>query len=367
MILLTSCIDPYTPPVIDQEAAILVVDGFINVAGESTIRLSRTQNISDTNDPLAESNALISVEDEGGTKIFLTETEAGTYVLPQQVFSANKYRLNILTTNSKEYQSDFEPVKISPPIDSLTWNLTDNLSVQINVNTHDPENPQGFYRWTFDETWLYTSSDESIYLYNYQTRSVELRTDDIYHCYRTDKNSDLLIESTVRLKENIVSNFPIKQIPQTSERLRYTYSIRANQYAITQEALTYWQELKKTTEDLGTLFGPLPAQVTGNFNCVTNPSEPVIGYFSIGAASSKRLFISFQDLPSPSFYDTPYGNCEVYSLLNPDVQNFSGPYLLTYGIPNPNGPGIIGYYYGISSCVDCRLSGGTNVKPAFWP
>ena len=73
LIILTSCIDPYSPPVLDQEAAALVIDGFINMNGESTIRLSRSQNIYDTNSPLTETGALITLEDEDGTKIFLTE------------------------------------------------------------------------------------------------------------------------------------------------------------------------------------------------------------------------------------------------------------------------------------------------------
>jgi hypothetical protein len=366
LILLTGCIDPYTPPAIEQEAAILVIDGFINITGESTIRLSRSQNISDTNIPLAESNALISVEDEAGTKVFLTEAEAGKYILPQQTFTSNNYRLNILTKDLKEYQSSFEPILVSPSIDSLTWNLTDNLGVQVNVNTHEFEKPKGFYRWTFEETWLYTSKYQSFFMYNYDTRKVELRPDNIFECYRSASSTDILIESTIRLSQNEIPNFPITYIPNNSERLRYQYSIIATQYSITEDAFSYWQQLKKTTEDLGTLFGPLPSQVTGNFQCISNPSEPVIGYFAIGNAATKRIFISANQLLGPPVYDTPYENCEASQLLNANIPNFGGPYLITSGIPNPAGPGIIGYYYSTPRCVDCRETGGITTKPDFW-
>ncbi|MBL7870879.1 MAG: DUF4249 domain-containing protein [Cyclobacteriaceae bacterium] len=366
MILLVGCIDPYSPPVIEQGSAALVIDGFINVSGESTIQLSRTQNLIDAEVPQVETGATLWLEDETGIKIYLFETEHGKYFLPAQNFASHTYRLNIQTQNLREYRSSFESVKISPAIDSVTWNLTDNNSVQIKVNTHDVGNEEGFYRWTFDETWLYTSADESIYVYDYPSRSVQLRTDNIYQCYRTDKSSDLLIESTIRLSKNIVRDYPLKRISPNSERLRYKYSILTRQYAITQDAFNYWQQLKKTTEDLGTLFGPIPGQVTGNFQSLNDSNEPVIGYFAIGSVTTKRIFISFLELPTPTFYDIPYRDCEIYSLFNPDVQNFSGPYLLTHGIPNPNGPGIIGYYYGIASCIDCRLSGGVNTKPDFW-
>lgn len=365
-ILLVGCIDPYSPPEIEQAEAALVIDGFINLFDKSTIKLSRTQNLADTNAPVQEVGATMWVEDEQGTKFFLSEESAGVYTLPVQSFIDSRYRLHIVTSNSKEYVSAFERAMISPPIDSVNWSFTDDLGVQLYVNTNNTESPQGFYRWTFEETWLYTSAFQSTYVYNVQSRSAEVRTDDIYNCWRTGNSSDVLIESTTRFSENRVSEYPLTYIKQSDERIRYKYSIQVKQYSITQDAFNYWQQIEKTTEDLGTLFGPLPSQVTGNFRSISNPSEPVIGYFAIGSFTSSRIFIPWQELITPPFYDTPYQGCETYELFNANVSSFSGPYLLTYGIPNPNGPGIIGYYYGSASCVDCRLSGGVNVKPDFW-
>ncbi len=363
---LVGCIDPYSPPEIEQAEAALVIDGFINVLDNSTIKLSRTQNLADTNAPLQEVGATLWVEDEQGTKFFLTEESAGVYKLQAQSFTADTYRLHIITSNSKEYVSDFERVTLSPAIDSISWSLTDDLGVQLYVSTHDTESTQGFYRWTFDETWQYTSAAQSTYVYNKQTRNAEIRTDDIYTCWRTGKSSDVQIESTTRLSENRVSEYPLTYIKQNDERLRYKYSIQVKQYSITQDAFNYWQQIKKTTEDLGTLFGPLPSQVTGNFKSVSNPSEPVIGYFTIGSVTSSRIFIPWQELIAPAFYDTPYQGCETFVIAIDDIEDFSGPFILTYGYPNPNGPGIVGYYYGSASCIDCRLSGGVNVKPDFW-
>nr|MCU0368247.1 hypothetical protein [Cyclobacteriaceae bacterium] len=92
------------------------------------------------------------------------------------------------------------------------------------------------------------------------------------------------------------------------------------------------------------------------------------GYFSIGATSEKRIFINSLQVPRPNEYEIPYFNgCEQYELMNENVSAFSGPFLLTGGIPNPNGPGIIGYYYSVTKCADCREAGGTTVKPDYWP
>jgi hypothetical protein len=171
-ILLVGCIDPYSPPEIEQAQAALVIDGFINVLGKSTIKLSRTQNLADTNEPIQEVGASIWVEDEQELKFFLSEESAGVYSLPAQSFVDSRYRLHIVTSNSKEYVSAFERAMMSPPIDSVNWSFTDDLGIQLFVNTNNTESTQGYYRWTFEETWLYTSAFQSTYVYNERVNQV---------------------------------------------------------------------------------------------------------------------------------------------------------------------------------------------------
>jgi hypothetical protein len=366
-IFLISCIDPYNPPIIEQDSSALVIDGFINVTGESTIRLTRSQNISENTTPLVESGATLWIEDESGVKIYMSETEPGKYMLPQQILQASKYRLTIKTQNSKEYQSDFEPVKVGPPIDSVTWSITDDLGVQVSVNTHDYGTEEGFYRWTYEETNAYVSAFNSAFIFNKNTHKVEPRRDDnIYSCWRTTNSTDILLESTKRFSKNIIDHFPLRYINQKSELTRFKYSILVTQYSITEKAYNYWKQLRKNSYDLGTLFGPTPTQLTGNFRSLTNPSEIVVGYFYISSVSTNRIFISSKNLPVPSFYETPYSGCETSVLELADVPNFSGPFLLISEVFDGFGPNILGYYYSNTTCVDCRLTGGTLTKPDFW-
>ena len=71
--------------------------------------------------------------------------------------------------------------------------------------------------------------------------------------------------------------------------------------------------LKKNTEQLGSIFDALPSQINGNIHSATNPSEPVIGYISVGNVSSQRIFITKQQLPS-SWIPTPtYLYCQIDS------------------------------------------------------
>lgn len=367
LFLTAGCIDPYFPPEIDSISPALVIDGFIDTQGPSTIRLTRTQRLDASGLPAPELGASVWVEDNLGTKIFLSEQGNGNYGLSTQNFTASAYRLGIETVAGRQYLSDLVSITNSPPIDSVTWKLGVDSRVEILVSTHNPANTEGYYRWSFEETWKYTSAGESTFVFDPVTRAVSIREDDIYHCWRQSSSSDVLIASSNRLSENRISEFPLTYIPQTSERTRYQYSMLVKQYALTQGAYNYWQQIKKTTEDLGTLFGPLPSQVVGNFTCLTDPAEPVLGYFTIGTVSTQRIFIQWQDLPTPPSYETPYDNCEIFEILLENFHLFSPPNLLLHGIPNPSGPGIIGYTYTSESCGDCRKSGGTTTKPDYWP
>jgi hypothetical protein len=368
LFFLVGCIDPYVPSELKPAGAILVIDGHVENSGESTVKLTRSQNLLDDTPPAAETGATIQAEDDKGTKFTFVHQGNGIYKLPPQSFTAEKYRLYVKTSGGREYLSEFVPVVNSPAIDSISWEVASDLGIKIYANTHDDINPKGYYRWKFEETWQYTSKYQAVYIYNTQTRQAELRTDDIFNCWNTKNSTDILISSTSKLSKNQITEFPLTYINQQNERLRYTYSILVKQYAITEDAYSYWSQLKKTTEDLGTIFSPMPSQVAGNFRSLTDPNEPVLGYFSIGATSEKRIFINSLQVPRPNTYDIPlYEKCEQYELPMSNVSTFSGPFLLTYGIPNPNGPGIIGYYYSVTDCVDCRIAGGKNVKPDFWP
>jgi len=367
LILMIGCIDPYMPPEIKPAGAILVINGHIDTNGKSIIKLTRSQNLFENIESEKVDDALVWLEDEIGRTYPLTEEGEGNYSLTPQPFSAVKHRLNVQTKDQKKYSSGFVEIKNSSAIDSVSWEITSDLGVAIYANTHSPETNTGYYRWKFEETWLYRSAYPSDYVYNNDTHAVDFRQGNIYECWRSESSFDVLISSTSRLSENVIRKFPLTTIEQRNEKLKLTYSILVKQYSITETAYSYWKQLEKTTEDLGTIFSPMPSQVKGNFLCTSNPEETVLGYFSMGASAEKRIFISSLQLPNPTTYNTYYKDCGLNELMNADVPFFAGPYLIVGEIHNPRGPGAIGYYYTAIPCADCRVAGGTNIKPDFWP
>ncbi len=61
------CVEPYSPPASGNAPDYLVVDGFINLSGDSaSVRLSHTVALSSTDAPAQESGSTVSVEDDSG-------------------------------------------------------------------------------------------------------------------------------------------------------------------------------------------------------------------------------------------------------------------------------------------------------------
>ncbi|GGG06941.1 DUF4249 domain-containing protein [Pontibacter amylolyticus] len=368
MLLVSGCVDPYFPEVKESGSSFLVVNGFLNANGPTTIQLLRSQSLNDTEAPPAEENATVIVESENGERFGLHGTGYGTYRHPNlQLRADSKYRLYIRTRSGSEYASDYVEVKTSPAIESVNWKA-EGGEVKIYVNSQDPNNSTHYYKWDYEETWQFRSALYSVLIYeNGQVRFREPSDVPIAYCWKSDNSTRVEIGSSVKLSEDRISNYRILSIPYNSEKISMKYSILVKQYALTREAFEYLEMLKKNTENIGTLFDPLPSQLTSNIRSLSNPDETVIGYISATTMETKRIFVSSRDLPRD--WRLYYPSCEVDTVMISSGQvqeRFTGGYLIPVDeIYSPTSPVAIGYTYGTRACVDCTLQ-GTNVKPAYW-
>ncbi|MCB2407360.1 DUF4249 domain-containing protein [Hymenobacter lucidus] len=366
LMLFSGCIDSYAPDVIEHPESFLVVDGFINSRGVTTIRLSRTVSLQNNGTIPVETKAVLYLEDEAGLRYPLVEGKAGTYQSAALTLStAKKVRLRIKTAAQKDYASDYATVKVTPAIDSVSWRLQDG-GVQIFANTHDETAQSRYYRYEYDETWEFTSAFNTYLEYNAKEKKVQRRSDDIYHCWRTENPTAIKLGNSVKLARDIMSEYPITLLPSNSEKLGTRYSIIVRQYALSVEEYVYWEALSKNTENIGTLFDPLPTQLTGNVHNLNDASETVIGFVGAHSLEQKRIFIHYTQLPLTR-YMTGYEGCEAEVVPVPG-EPWSDP--LQYFINGEFIPlaevGAGSYKIAPKFCVDCRLR-GTTVKPSFWP
>jgi hypothetical protein len=361
-LLLTGCREAYQPPVISAQSNLLVVDAFLDGSnGSCTVVLSRSQDVSDSNGPPKEKKANVQLEDTEGNVYVLQEASDGNYMVSNiSINTQIKYRLSIKTETGKSYQSDYVEIKKSPPRDTLTWKATDR-GLQFYISTHDDEKKSIYYQYRFVETWAYLAAFPS----NYEIKNgvAVVRTDDIYHCWATSPSTEISIATSVKLSEDIISDFPFHLIPKPSEKYLIRYSILVKQSTLTSEAYNYWQQLEKNTEKIGTLFDPQPSQIQSNIQNVNNPDEPVLGYFNAGFTTEKRIFVSVSELP-PNWYFTNT-QCQADTVLNANLAGVIGDILIS-GLYRGADLNPYGYSYTTTSCGDCRTAGGTTTKPDFW-
>ena len=355
------CRQTYAPPAITNPPSWLVVEGFINNNGSDTTTfiLSRTVPLADSSAYTTETQATVAIEDSTGHQYPLTELNPGSYSYPPYPFNNNnKYRLHIFTTGREEYASDFIPLVGNPPIDSITWIRSDDplhLGVTIFANTHDPNNNTRYYRWACEQTWEYHVKYFTLWgLVNNIPTS--LNGDTAYICWRSDNTTTIDLASSTQLARDVISRAPLTLIPLNSQLLQIEYSTLVKQYALTQDAFTWWQTLKKNTEQIGSIFGVQPSANPGNIRCLSDTTKQVLGYVSGGNIQKQRIFITNDQVAPWTYVD----DC-IDSIVKPsDAAKFLARGYLLYNLVN--GPAyVISHNY----CVDCTLT-GTNKKPSYW-
>jgi len=363
LLIIDSCVEPFSPPEVNSDENYLVIDGFLNVNGTDSTRieLRRTQNVNATASPGIETGAQLAVEVENGETMSLTETGAGIYTLPPRQYSRSaKYRLRIKTKDNQEYLSDYVGVNVTPAIDSVTFKVDPVLNAGVfYVNTHDAQNKTQFYRWKFEETWEYEATYYSALMV--RNDSVVLRPDNINKCWRKTNSGSILLGSTVKLSSDVIKDLPLNRVPISTNKLYIKYSILVRQYGLSRQAFEYWTDLAKTTQGTGSLFDVLPSQVTGNIRSTTNPHLLAFGYFSAATEETRRLTITprLGSFPRCIEPDTIPIRCS--SRDADECALNTAKMLLTYW-----GPRSDSVLVAAESCTDCRVQGGTTQRPSYW-
>jgi hypothetical protein len=367
LLCIFSCKVPFDPKVDSSDSHSLVVEGFINGNGTTTIKLSRTRNITwgDTAAYRNELGAVVEVQDQNNNTYPLAEKGGGSYAAGTILNPSGHYRLHIRTRDNKEYLSDFVDYKLAPPIDKAGWNFKDQ-SVQVYVNTHDPQNRTWYYRWDYTETWEFHSMYYSNLTFDPVDTVVVNRSVPVYTCWRSQSSNNILTGSSARLTEDVINQAPLVLIPYQDNRISVLYSILVNQYALDSSAYNYWNAIKSNTENVGSIFDAQPNQTRGNIRCTTDTSQTVIGYIGAGSIEQTRLFINHSEMPGDWYRIPTCSEIEVVNFKDSLELYFGQSSFVPYLKDSALSGVTKGYFAASGNCVDCTLL-GTNIKPGFWP
>ncbi|SIO24999.1 DUF4249 domain-containing protein [Algoriphagus halophilus] len=373
IMLLVGCREPYDPEIEPTDIKILVVEGYLDTEGlPSLLNLSYTRNIQSDEDfnQIVFPSGEVFLESEGGEQFPLNSLGEGTFEFAYDIPEDGNYRLRIFTTDGNSYSSEWIKPILTPEIIDVGFDKYEQ-GVEVFLTTKGDENADDFL-WTFEETYAFRPKLATAYRYDPELKTVVLASNDLRTdlCYRELSNADLILETSSRFEDQFVFRQTINQIPTGDERLTVRYSILISQKALDKGASDFWEIMRKNTDDLGSIFSPLPSNIGGNIKNDQNPNAPVVGYLSLGTVKQRRLFIGFQDiLPWPRLDVPEYFGCiaEQDTIFVDEYESafMSGGYTPAIPIFCENCYDPIGFRKAERRCTDCTLR-GTNVKPDFW-
>ena len=362
ILIFSGCITQFVPET-DEDPDLLVVEGLISDQPEVyTIKLSRSMPLGNKIISRPLKGCTVNITDNLGHIYQVHEsTTTGTYLTTPGTFRGvvgRQYTLHINTNNSTvnhySYQSLPMELQAVPPIDSLfhekvviqerTESSGAKEGSQVYLNTHDPMGFCKFYRWDFTETWKFR-------LPYYVPNNV---------CWITNNSNEISIKSMSTLMQNRISRFPVKFISNETDRLSVRYTIVVNQYSLSENEYTYWEKLQSISEEVGSLYDITPSSIPGNIFCIEDPSEQVLGFFSVSGKTSKRIYIDENFLGLVNYYkecptDTIYGTGSIPGLNSYvwviEQQDYAMP---PYRIITDK-----------KFCADCTVR-GSAIQPAFW-
>ena len=368
--LFAGCREPFEPEIENVQGGVLVVEGYLDSNGlKSVLSLSRTAPISGAVSIIPEPGALVSLISDSGQLVKLTEQKDGKYLFQQNIPENQSYRLEILLRNGEKYFSDPMIPIISPDILDAGY-VRDEVGVEVFLTTQGNEMADDFL-WTFEETWIFRPVIRTPYIYRNNTKVVELRKEEekIDLCYKSETNPDLLLETSSRFEDQVVFRQTITEIPQGDERLMERYSILISQKAIDQQAVEFWETLKRNTDDIGSIFSPLPSVISGNLHLEGDEDQPVVGYVSMGVIKQTRIYINQKDVIPWGFNDPKFDDCSISEqpifIGSPQYFSDFGTGAVLPARALMEGTSIVAYYTSPRRCSDCTLNANRK-KPDFW-
>ncbi|WP_339699298.1 DUF4249 domain-containing protein [Algoriphagus aquimarinus] len=369
--LVSGCREPFEPDIKAADLTVLVVEGYLDTEGlPSQLKLSYTRNIQlDDSSLPSYPSAEVYLESASGMDYPLTDLGGGVYEFAYDIPENDNYTLRIMSSDGKSYTSELIKPILTPEIIDVGFEKNEN-GVEVYLTTKGDQNADDFL-WTYEETYAFRPKISSSYRYDSEQEDVVIRSFDerTTLCYRGEVSADLILETSSRFEDQFVFRQSITQIPQNDERLSVRYSILISQKALDKKASEFWEILRKNTNDLGSIFSPLPSNIRGNIKNDQDPTLPVVGYVSLGTVKQERYFIDVGEV-IPWRADVPeYYEC----FIEPDTvlmekygQSFaSGSFVPVVPIIPEGAFNPIGFQGAARRCTDCTLR-GTNVKPDFW-
>jgi Domain of unknown function (DUF4249) len=304
--LLNSCVDEIELG-IPTPADFIVVDGILNYSRDAdssdlVVRLAISRN--NLIRPIGINKAKVELIVNDKDAYLLEEKEVGYYyLLNKGMFKVgDKYRLRFQTGIDK-YESDNEILQDSVPLDRVYSEVikgrTSNNAFEIFVDMKDDPTKKNYYRWSMIQwekqefcSFCYRIGKSPEYCTEdlYGTPNVMITRNptcsgdcyDISRFYTNNAISDIFINGKTLIK---------KSIGFVPFNFYQPCLIEVKQSSLTSQYNAFLEILKTQAENTGGLTDTPAALLVGNVKNINNPSEKVVGYFSVTNNSVRRFWL----------------------------------------------------------------------------
>lgn len=302
LLSLSACIEPIELN-LENEAGILIIEGTItNGPGPHTVNISRTVAGPRVPEPVGAASVFL-IDDQGNTYPYFQELP-GEHTLPFGAISAYPgvaYWLRIILPDGTTYESAPEVMPGLLADDTAYYDFTVTTTINENgvaitsnnieayIDSEIPESDQPlYYRWVMEEAYEVKPTDfpdpfgrtpaPCYFVLNPDPQRINLFSS--------------LEVSSGRIEKRLMARRAI------GTPLLHRYFILIKQWSLTQEAYTYWNNVRKNIEQTGSIFDIPPATVPGNIRNVENPEEVVYGYFGASSVVETRTELKGEDVPN---------------------------------------------------------------------
>jgi hypothetical protein len=370
-LMLTGCIKPYDPQIDSNAAAKYVVSGRVtDVEGWQEVEVSYSSPIDDPSF-IPVTGCTVWILDDRGNNFKLEDYGNGKYRVwlgSEYLVPGTSYMVIVNTPEGDTIQSTYDKLTLGPPLDSVYYILEDvptsnpevNLrGMQFYVDLRAEGYESRYYMWDVEESWEFHTPHAIEYYYDGSFHKVDPPDSSTMVCWSIGLVKNIFTVSTNTLSQNTFIKYPLHFIDGHTSRLGILYSLLITQFTLSEQAFNYWEQLRVLVNEQGGLYEKQPLSVMGNLSNLTHPEKEVRGYFFAASASSVRKF--YKEIPGIEldFFDycgeeiLGYGGWKKFHYYDYPIYYYYNP--------------IVGLRLIDAECVDCRLLGGTTIKPDFWP
>ncbi len=366
---LFSCVEPYTPETTGYDE-MLMIEGIIfdDPTMMPKVTISRSIPLSREGGYIHETGAAVSVECDDGTSFPFFEINPGLYVpsgapvIPEQ---GKKYRLLVVTGDQKVYASAYEPYIPPTPIDSVTFRAEYTKvsefgewehGLKFYANASSSDDKPVYLRWLLDATYNYSVPFPCNFIWNGDS-VVNYRGPDYRFCWKSLEIPGIFIADSYGMEGNRVADAELNFVSQYGDQLTIRYSLNVVQLSIPKSAYEFWYDLKKMIDETGGLYETQPFRIRGNIECISDPDTEAGGVFEVAGVSHARVFAD-----KPTEFDVITFNCSLVPIGQDGISwEFLPANIFVSEID------VDKYATTLQQkCYDCRLRGGTTIRPPFW-